>query len=68
MQMKTAQPDLNDIVKEIRVLGSKIEKLEKIVERRLVGEVNPDKYEKKAIAEFENKKRTKMLNFQLIQS
>ena len=39
-------PDLKDIVKEIRNLGNKIDKLEKIVETRLV-EVIPDKYEKK---------------------
>ena len=35
--MRTLQPDLKDIVKEIN-LGNKIDKLEKIVETRLVGE------------------------------
>ena len=42
--MATLQPDLKDIVKEIKNLGNKIDKLEKIVETRLVGEEIPDKY------------------------
>jgi len=37
--------------------------LENIVEKRLVGEVKPDKYERKAIAEFEKKRRTGKLEF-----
>lgn len=61
--MRTSQPDLEDIVKEIRVLGGKIDKLEKIVEGRLVGEVKPDKYERKAIAEFEKKRKASKLEF-----
>lgn len=61
--MKASQPDLKDIVKEIRTLGGKIDKLEKIVEARLVGEVRPDKYEKKAIAEFEKKRKAGKLEF-----
>lgn len=61
--MRTSQPDLEDIVKEIRVLGGKIDKLEKIVEGRLVGEVRPDKYERKAIAEFEKKRKAGKLEF-----
>jgi hypothetical protein len=54
---------LEDIVKEIRALGGKIDKLEKIVEGRLVGEVKPDKYERKAIAEFEKKRKAGKLEF-----
>ena len=61
--LRTSQPDLKDIVKEIRVLGGKIEKLEKIVEGRFVGEVKPDKYERKAIAEFEKKRKAGKLEF-----
>ena len=61
--MRTSQPDLKDIVKEIRALGGKIDKLEKIVEGRLVGEVKPDKYERKAIEEFEKKRKTGKLEF-----
>ena len=61
--LRTSQPDLEDIVKEIRVLGGKIDKLEKIVEGRLVGEVRPDKYERKAIAEFEKKRKAGKLEF-----
>lgn len=61
--MKSSQPDLKDIVKEIRALGGKIDKIEKIVEERLVGEVKPDKYERKAIADFEKKRKTGKLEF-----
>lgn len=61
--MRTSQPDLKDIVKELKTLGGKIDKLEKIVESRLVGEVKPDEYEKKAIAEFEKKKKYDKLEF-----
>lgn len=61
--MKTLQPDLKDIVKEIKSLGNKIDKLEKIVETRLVGEEIPDKYEKKALAEFEKKRKAGKLEF-----
>jgi hypothetical protein len=60
--MKTSQPDLKDIVKEIKNLGNKIDKLEKIVETRLVGEEIPDKYEK-ALSEFERKRKTGNLEF-----
>jgi hypothetical protein len=38
-----SQPDLQNIMKEIRALRSKIDKLENIVEKRLVGEEAPDK-------------------------
>ena len=51
--MRTLQPDLKDIVKEIN-LGNKIDKLEKIVETRLVGEEILDEGGK-ALAEFERK-------------
>lgn len=61
--LKTSQPDLKDIVKELRTLGGKIDKLEQIVESRLVGEANSDEYEIKAIAEFEKKKKTGKLAF-----
>ena len=53
--MTVSRPDLKDVMKEIRVLRGKIDKLENIVEKRLVGEVKPDKYERKAIAELEKK-------------
>ena len=61
--MKTLQPDLKDIIKQIKNLGNKIDKLEKIVETRLVGEEIPDKYEKKALAEFERKRKTGNIEF-----
>jgi hypothetical protein len=54
-----SRQNLKDIVDEIRVLRGKIDKLEDIVEKRLVGEVKPDRYEKKAISEFEKKKSGK---------
>ena len=62
MQMVTSQPDLKDIVKKIKNLGNKIDKLEKL-ETRLVGEEIPDKYEKKALSEFERKRKTGNLEF-----
>jgi len=61
--MTVSQPNLKDVMKEIRALRGKINKLENIVEKRLVGEVKPDKYERKAIAEFEKKRRSGKLNF-----
>ena len=60
--MRASQLDLKDIVREIRNLGNKIDKLEKIVETRLI-EVIPDKYEKKALAEFEKKRKAGKLEF-----
>lgn len=61
--MTTSQPNLRDIMKEIRVLRGKIDKLENIVEKRLVGEGKPDKYERKAIADFEKKRKAGKLEF-----
>lgn len=61
--MTASHPDLKDVMKEIRVLRGKIDKLENIVEKRLVGEVNPDKYERKAISEFEKKRKAGKLEF-----
>ena len=61
--MRASQPDLKDIVREIRNLGNKIDKLEKIVETRLFDEVMTDKYEKKALAEFEKKRKAGKLEF-----
>ena len=61
--MRASQQDLKDIVREIRNLGNKIDKLEKIVETRLFDEVMPDKYEKKALAEFEKKRKAGKLEF-----
>lgn len=61
--MVASQPNLKDVMKEIRALQGKMDKLENIVEKRLVGEVKPDKYERKAIAEFEKKRRSGKLNF-----
>lgn len=61
--MKTVQPDLKEIVKEIRVLGNKIERLEKIVKTKIISESIPDEYEKKAISDYEKKKKTGKLKF-----
>lgn len=59
----TSRQDLKDIVEEIRTLRSKIDKLENIVEKRLVGEVKPDKYERKAMSEFEKKRKSGKAKF-----
>ena len=57
------QQNLKDIMDEIKVLRSKVDKLENIVEKRLVGETKPDKYERKAVAEFERKRKAGKLQF-----
>lgn len=59
----TSRQDLKDIVDEIRALRGKIDKLENIVEKRLVGEASPDKYEKRAISEFEKKRKSGKAKF-----
>lgn len=59
----TAQQDLRDIKKEIRLLKTKIDKLENIVEKRLIGESKPDRYERRAVAEFERRKKAGKLEF-----
>lgn len=61
--MTATQPNLKDVMKEIRALRAKVNKLENIVEKRLVGEVRPDKYERRAIAEFEKKRKSGKLKF-----
>jgi hypothetical protein len=61
--MTSSQLDINEIVKEMRVLHEKIDKLENIVEKRLVGIEKPDSYEKKAVADFEKKKKAGKLEF-----
>ena len=60
------QQNLNDIMNEIRILRRKVDKLENIVEKRLVGEVKPDKYERKAVTEFERKRKAGKLQFTLL--
>ena len=52
-----------DIIDEIRVLRGKIDKLEDIIEKRLVGEVKPDRCERKAISGFEKKKKSGKATF-----
>lgn len=59
----TSRQNLKDIVDEIRELRGKIDKLENIVEKRLVGEVNPDRYERKMVAEFEKKRKSGKAKF-----
>lgn len=58
-----SRQNLKDIVDEIRVLRGKIDKLEDIVEKRLVGEVKSDRYERKAISEFEKKRKSGKAKF-----
>ncbi len=59
----TAQQDLRDIKKEIRILKVNIEKLENIVEKRLIGVSKPDRYERKAVADFERRMKAGKLEF-----
>ncbi len=58
-----SRQNLQDIVDEIRVLRGKIDKIEDIVEKRLVGEVKPDRYERKAISQFEKKRKSGKAKF-----
>lgn len=58
-----SRQNLKDIIDEIRVLRGKIDKLEDIVEKRLVGETKPDRYEKKAVSEFEKKRKSGRAKF-----
>ncbi|MGI0046582.1 MAG: hypothetical protein ACREBB_05270 [Nitrosotalea sp.] len=43
--------------KEIRLLNMKIAKLQKMIEKSVIPEDNPDAYEIKAIKDFESKKK-----------
>lgn len=58
-----SRQNLRDIIDEIRVLRGKIDKLEDIVEKRLVGEIEPDRYERKAVSEFEKKRKSGRAKF-----
>jgi hypothetical protein len=51
--------DLEEVLKEVRVVRRKIERLENLVEERLVGSVPPSEDEVKAIAEYEVAKKKK---------
>jgi hypothetical protein len=44
-------------------LASPHKQQENIVEKRLAGEVKPDRYERKAAAEFERRRKTGKLEF-----
>lgn len=59
----TSQQDLKEIMKELKALRKKVDKLEDMLEKRLVGGIVPDKYEKRAIAEFEKKRKSNELEF-----
>ena len=45
--------------KEIKLLNTKIAKLQKMVEKSMIQEDNPDEYEVKAIKDFEAKNKGK---------
>jgi len=57
------EQDIRILMNEIKTLKIKIDKLENIVEKRLVGEDAADEYEKSAIAEFQKKRKTGKLEF-----
>lgn len=61
--LNMVQPELKDIVDEIRSLRDKIDRLEDLVQKRLIGEAEPDEYEKEAIKDFESKKKDEQLEF-----
>ncbi|MGI0073695.1 MAG: hypothetical protein ACREA3_07785 [Nitrosotalea sp.] len=49
--------------KEIRLLNMKIAKLQKMIEKSVIPEDNPDAYEIKAMKDFESKKKKEDINF-----
>ncbi|MGI0073026.1 MAG: hypothetical protein ACREA3_04370 [Nitrosotalea sp.] len=49
--------------KEIKLLNMKIAKLQKMIEKSVIPEDNPDAYEIKAIKDFESKKKKEDINF-----
>jgi len=51
--------DLKEVLKEVKVVRRKIERLENLVEERLVGSEPPSEDEVKAIAEYEAAKKKK---------
>jgi len=51
--------DLEEVLKEVRVVRRKIERLENLVEERLVGSELPSEDEVKAVAEYEAAKKNK---------
>ena len=51
--------DLADVLKEVRVVRRKLERLENLVEERLVGSELPSEDEVKAVAEYEVAKKNK---------
>lgn len=55
------EQDIRILMNEIKTL--KTDKLENIVEKRLVGEDAAEEYEKAAIAEFQKKRKTGKLEF-----
>jgi hypothetical protein len=51
--------DLAEVLKEVKLVRRKIERLENLVEERLVGSEPPSEDEMKAIAEYEAAKKKK---------
>jgi uracil-DNA glycosylase len=49
--------DLKEVLKEVKLVRRKIERLENLVEERLVGSEPPSEDEVKAIAEYEAAKK-----------
>lgn len=49
--------------KEIRLLNMKIVRLQKMIEKNMISEDNPDEYEIKAIKDFESKKKKEDIEF-----
>jgi hypothetical protein len=53
--------DLEEVLKEVKLVRRKIERLENLVEERLVGSEPPLEDEVKAIAEYEAAKKKKTI-------
>jgi hypothetical protein len=53
--------DLKEVLKEVKLVRRKIERLENLVEERLVGSEPPSEDEMKAIAEYVTAKKKKTI-------
>lgn len=58
-----ASARLEDLLREIRDVKGTVEKLETIVEQRLVGIATPKREEKREIRAYEGKKRRRKIKF-----
>jgi len=59
--MQMSDTDLKEVLKEVKLVRKKIERLEELVEERLVGCEAPSEDEVEAITEYETAKKKKTI-------